>query len=276
MAADTESKLFRAINSLAAWIFAGGGIGQRAFVPHFSADDLLELSTLTHLLAVADLPYRIREEGPDQAVEIVPSEGAAVFGRLLSVLGAPVGRKAEQPALTLPEYLDGAPTHLRRDFAHVYVLTRATPIGETGRYRISEGRIPGALPELQAFLRAVTGADVSLGPHDRLVVPATGIETLCEGAPERTALAAQIAHGTTVPPTDRAVTLTYRRGEAPSGLRYLEAYRAATADESADWQATADEYGLSQVTVYNWHQGTIPKLVTAIETIRDRGWIAPA
>lgn len=275
LTADTESELFRAINSLTAWIFAGGGIGQRAFVPHFSADDLLELSTLHHLLGVADLPYRIREEGPDQAVEIVPSEGAAVFGRLLSVLGAPVGRKAEQAALTLPEYLDGAPTHLRRDFARVYLLARATPISDTGRYRIDEVRAPEYLRELQQFLRAVTGADVLLGSQDRLVTPAAALEALCEGTADRTALAAQIAHGSDSPPTERAVAAAYRREESPSGRRYIEAYRAATSDDGGDIAAIADEYGLSQVTVYNWQQGTTPKLVTAVETIRDRDWIAP-
>jgi hypothetical protein len=69
--------------------------------------------------------------------------------------------------------------------------------------------------------------------------------------------------------------MSYRRGESPSGTRYLNAYRAATTDAGADRQAIAEEYGVSRVTVYNWQHGTTPDLLTAVEEIHDRGWMTP-
>lgn len=279
LGADVESELFRAINALTAWIFAGGGISQQSFEPRFSADDTLELATLSHLFGIADLPYWLREEGgerADQAFEIGLGNGATIFGRLLSTIGAPVGQKAAQMGVSLPKYLDDAPIHLQRDFAQVYLLTRASQMGDTGRYRIGEIRTPEYLHELQAFLSRATDGDVSIGSQSRLIIPEAAVESLCRETPHRTALAAQIAHGRLIPPTERAVMMAYRRGELPSGQRYLDAYHAATADDTVDREAVAEEYGLSRMTVYNWQQGATPKLLTAVETIDDYGWITPS
>jgi hypothetical protein len=276
LTADPESEVFRGMNGLTAWIFAGGTINHRTFEPRFSADDLLELATLNHLLSIVDLTYWIRQRESEQAFEIATESGASIFGRILSTVGAPVGGKATQSELTLPEYLETASSHLRRGFARIYLLTRAVQIGDTERYRVGEVRTPEYLRELQTFLSAVTDTTIERASQGRLVVPPTAVETLCEGTPHRTALAAQIAHEAPVPPTERAVMMAYRRGESPSGKRYLDAYHAATADDGADRQVIAEEYGLSPVTVYNWQHGTTPDLLTAVEEIQDQGWMTPA
>jgi hypothetical protein len=270
---DPESEVFRVINALTAWIFAGGTINHRTFEPRFSAGDLLELATLNHLLEIVDLPYWIRQKESEQGLEIVTQSGASIFGRLLSTIGAPIGGKATKSELTLPECLHTAGVHLRRDFARIYLLTRGVRIGNTERYRIGEVRTSEYLRELQTLLSSATETQIKRASQGRLIVPPMAVKTLCDGTPNRAALAAQVAHGAPIPPTERAVMMAYRRGESPSGKRYLNAYRATTADDGADRQAIAKEYGLSPATVYNWQHGTTPDLLTAVEEIHDRGWM---
>jgi hypothetical protein len=163
----------RALNVLVAWIFSGGSINERHFVPYFALDETLSESVLSDAIERAGLSYRItRTDDPDRGREAVPDEHASVLGRMLSVLGAPVGQKHERTALSLPSYLWDAPEPIRLDFARTYLLNR----GHTRRDRpempvqIGESRSDRFREELVALLRSLVDEPAGIRPSgERLV-----------------------------------------------------------------------------------------------------------
>lgn len=275
LTADTDSEQFRALNQLVAWIFSGGGIGTDRFIPHFSVDDPLMLSALSQLLRWAQVGYRYRDpDDPERHFEVTPSEGGAVLGRVLSVLGAPRGVKAQLDELALPDYLSTTDPHLRRDFARIYLLNRARKLGAEG----TDGAYIHSAPsvayarQIQDLFNSVTTGTATLGHQDRIWVSAAAVRDLAGETPLRSALATTAVHGSLTPPTDRAVASTFRRSKHPGGYRYHELYQ--TACELDGSRATvAAETGLPESTIQSWRRGSKPYATNALERAVERGWL---
>ncbi|MFB6189743.1 MAG: helix-turn-helix domain-containing protein [Halapricum sp.] len=274
---DAESEQFRALNQLVAWLFSGGGLRMDAYVPLFSVDNSLMLAILSQLLRWARIDYRCREpDEPDGHLEVVPTEGGAVLGRVLSVLGAPQGVKADIDDLTLPAYLSTVGCDYRRDFARIYLLNRSHDF-ETAN---TDGTVMCPTPsepycrEVCDLFDTVTSGTATLGSQHRVWVSAAAVRDLAGETPLRSALATAALHGSLTPPTERAIGSTFRRSETPGGYRYHQLYR--TIREREDSRATlAAETGLPESTIQSWRRGAKPYVTNALTQATERGWLTP-
>jgi len=272
---DTESECFRALNQLVAWIFSGGGISAETFTPHFSVDDPLMLATLSHSLRWLQIDYRYRDsDDPERSMEVVPGEGAAVLGRVLSTLGAPRGVKAQQDNLALPGYLSSVDREHRRDFARIYLLNRGHDLSDTGG--VSLLITPSTLHSsmVRDLFESSTSGSAILKSESRVRVSANAVHDLAGATPVRSALAMKALHGSVAPPTVRSIASTFRRSKTPQGYRYHQLYQTV-ADSEKSRSALASETELPQSTIQSWRRGGAPYATSALRKARERGWVAP-
>jgi hypothetical protein len=158
---SVDSNEFAALNRLVAWIFSGGSITTETYVPHFAVDSSTE-SDVTDALDTLELDWRReRENEPNRATEIVPTDHASVLGRALVVLGAPQGKKTDQSKFSLPEYLDDAPDELQREFVDVYIRNRYTDHDRLVM-GFREERSEAYLQELASLIEDVAGESVTV------------------------------------------------------------------------------------------------------------------
>ena len=165
LALGPTDEAFAPLNVLVANVFAGGSVTKQTYQPMFalaSADasviDALEASGAGATI-VAD-----REERADEAR---PSEDGSILGRVLACLGAPVGVKADQ-RLTLPAYLDDAPTDVRAAFVDAYLENRVIEHEGKDTLTILEERNRAYLRSLAELIDDVVDGRVELG--DRTIV----------------------------------------------------------------------------------------------------------
>lgn len=110
-------------------------------------------------LELANVEYHVVAERDGRADEVRPTDDASVLGRVLAVLGAPVGPKAEQ-RLSVPAYLENAPAETRERFVREYLENRATTHPHIVRFR--EERNDSYLRELGALIEDVSGGPVTV------------------------------------------------------------------------------------------------------------------
>lgn len=275
---DTESEQFRALNQLVAWIFSGGGIGTNRFIPHFSVDDPLMLCSVSQLLRWLQIDYRCREhDDPKRHLEVVPSDGGAVLGRVLSVLGAPCGIKAQLDELSLPAYLSAVDRQHQRDFARIYLLNRGKRMEATG----TDGTYLTSIPseeyaqQIKELFDSVTVGKATPGHQNQVWVSAAAVRDLAGDTPLRSALATAAVHGSLTPPTDRAVASTFRRIKSPSGYHYHQLYQTAC-ERDASRATLATELGLPESTIQSWERGSKPYVTNSVLRATERGWLTPS
>ncbi|MEF8863973.1 MAG: hypothetical protein V5A40_19830, partial [Haloarculaceae archaeon] len=167
-------RILEALSVLHAWVYAGGSIEQRHYVPTFAvgSDDPRDLA-IEALRAVGLDATVARADEPGRATEVRPAgDGGSHLGRFLhGVLGAPVGPKNERSDIEIPAWLTavGASTRLR--WARVYVVLRSTRIDDTrhGYSRlIKEERS-------RSFRRAFGELLSGLAPRDSVTVGKRGV-----------------------------------------------------------------------------------------------------
>lgn len=171
---ETGSPVFRGLNALVAWIFSGGSISRETYAPYFVADSRRDRELLRWAASIVGVELDItRPGGGRRAQEHRPKEHASVLGRVLVILGAPIGEKNVQSDLTIPPYLMDAPRKSKMEFAAVYLRNRANPIA-TGPIRFREERSRQFLESLAQFFRDVTGHRVVLSEKNILFSPQAG------------------------------------------------------------------------------------------------------
>jgi len=94
---------FEGLNRLVANVYSGGSIAAQNYAPSFALSNG-EDSRVFDALELAGVEYTVVGDRDGRADEARPTDNGTVLGRVLSVLGAPVGPKAEQ-RLSLPDYL---------------------------------------------------------------------------------------------------------------------------------------------------------------------------
>lgn len=272
---EATSEQFRALNQLVAWIFSGGGISRDTFAPTFSADDQLALATLSHLLRWVDLSFRIRDHEENNGhFEVTPSNGASVFGRVLHVLGAPCGIKAEYTKLTFPQYLSSLKKEHKRDFGRIYLLNRGSSLDNKGTAGVYlQGRsATGYNRDLHNLYTSITTGAATLGAHNKIWVSADAVRDLAGGTPLRPALATRAAFGTGTPPDERAFASTFRQQEIPGGYQYLQLYKTVTESRSSH-RELAEQTGIPKATVKSWREGSKPYVKNALSIAYENGWL---
>lgn len=172
-----DAGAFPALSRAVGWIFSGGSIDAERYVPLFtlSGDTTLEdLETLLDRLGVGCTTSRETEVKPGRAAEYRPARNGSVLGRVLSLLGAPVGSKNADASIELPAYLDGASDPIRRDFVEVYLRNRGTWQQESRILKFREERSSSYLRSLARLIEDVSGAPVTVSEHNiNLSVAAT-------------------------------------------------------------------------------------------------------
>lgn len=166
---DTEA--FPALNRAVAWIFSGGSIDSTWYVPLFTIGGdatLDDLQTLLDQLGVGCSVSRDTEaeSKPGRAAEYRPARDASVLGRLLSLLGAPVGSKNITTPIKLPSYLDNAPNSIQQEFVTVYLRNRGTWHQESRIIRFREERASSYLHSLADLIETVSGAPVQVSERN--------------------------------------------------------------------------------------------------------------
>lgn len=150
---DSDCEAFRTLNRLVAWILSDGSIDGQ-YLPTFVADTRADRHRLIGLFDDLGIDYRaLEDERTGRTTRYRPAVHAPVLGRLLSVLGAPVG-SGNGSRIALPGYLDRVPRRVRREFAETYLRNRAP--GEGDSVRLREGST-GYRSELAALIEAVSG-----------------------------------------------------------------------------------------------------------------------
>jgi hypothetical protein len=274
---ESTSEQFRALNQLVAWIYSGGGVAERTFTPHFSVDDSLTLSTVHKLLGLAGISYRIDSDRPSRGTVVVPSQAASVFGRVLCVLGAPVGVKANNEQIQLPDYLSALPQEFRRDFLRVYVLNRGRDIrrpNTAGTY-LHSLKSETLCKELKSLIESVTTGTATVGSKTEVWISAASVRDLAGGEPVRPALATKVALGSLTPPTERAFASTYRENESPGGYRYLQLYEQVRDSDKTAHKLMKQIDDLTLSSAQSWDRGSRPYVARGTEKARELGWITP-
>lgn len=174
---DTET--FPALNRAVAWIFSGGSIDTTWHVPLFTIGGdatLDDLKTLLDQLGVDCSVSRDTEVGsePGRAAEYRPARDASVLGRILSLLGAPLGSKNINASIELPSYLDDAPDSIRQEFVTVYLRNRGAWHQDSRILKFREERSSSYLHSLAELIETVSGAPVQVSEYNiNLSVAAT-------------------------------------------------------------------------------------------------------
>lgn len=159
---DPDSRVFRGLNVLVAWIFSGGSIRSPPYyVPQFTVHDPADEQLLNRAATAANTQlYDTREDTAGRGRERRPAEHASVLGRLLHALGAPVGPKTPDSEIGLPPYLTDASTVVRREFTAVYVHNRGQAHDGKATVTIREDRPAHYVRDLAAFMQAVADQPV--------------------------------------------------------------------------------------------------------------------
>lgn len=138
------------------------------FTPLNSARRRLRLETLLDSIGVGCTTSRETEVEPKsrRAAEYRPATDASVLGRVLSLLGAPVGSKNADASIELPAYLDSAPDPIRQEFVEVYLRYRGVWRSESRILEFREERSSSYLRALARLIEDVAGAPVSSSEHN--------------------------------------------------------------------------------------------------------------
>jgi len=165
LAIDHADAAFAHLNRLVAWVFSGGRSTPSAGCRCSSRGPTPTLPTCaTRSTRSASAP---RPSATTRGCVYGDPAGrdAAVLGRVLSVLGAPVGAKADAD-LALPRYLDAAPERVRQDFVDVYLANRGQRHPDKATMTLRETRSRRYLDSLAALLRDVSGESVTVSEQN--------------------------------------------------------------------------------------------------------------
>lgn len=154
-----DDPVFEGLNTLVANVFSGGSIATETYSPSFALDDRRQ--SVLDALETAGVGYTIVDDRDGRADEARPTEAASVLGRVLAVLGAPVGEKADQH-VSLPAYLEDAPTEIRREFVDAYLANRAISHDGKATLHIQEQRNRDYLAALASLIDDVADGGVAL------------------------------------------------------------------------------------------------------------------
>lgn len=162
---DPGSDVFRGLNALLAWIFSGGSIASKTFVPYLVLRTHHDAPYLTKaaVLANTELDFT-RDASATRARELRPTTDASILGRVLTVLGAPVGDKDED--VRLPDYLHAVSDRLAQEYVQVYLHNRGQEENGETVIRFGDTRDEVYPRSVARLIRRLTGERVSASGQD--------------------------------------------------------------------------------------------------------------
>ena len=173
---DYSDPEFSGLNTLVANVFSSGSITRRDYRPSFALNHHGDHSHVIDALELANVSYRVISDRDGRTDEVRPAEDSPILGRVLSVLDAPVGPKADQH-LTLPAYLEDAPADVKETFVYAYLENRAVDHDAKDTLTILEKRNRSYLESLAELIESVAGERVELGEKN-IVISADAARSL--------------------------------------------------------------------------------------------------
>jgi hypothetical protein len=181
---DPDDTTFRGLNACVAWCLSGGSVGATNYVPRFvlrDEDDRTRLQRIAAATGIELTPLREPETATDRPAEYKPAEHGCVLGRVLALLGVPVGFQRSKEETVLPEYLYRVPQLFEYEFGRIVVRNNEA-LTATEPTVICRGRAESFRDDVAALLERVTGTDTDV--TDRGVrVSAAVIDGLRERPP---------------------------------------------------------------------------------------------
>ncbi|WP_342809333.1 hypothetical protein [Natronosalvus hydrolyticus] len=154
-----DDSQFAALNALVANVFSGGLIAARDYRSWFALNHRGEDSHVIDALKLADIEHRLVTDRDGRADEVRPATHGTVIGRVLAILGAPVGSKTDD-RLELPDYLTDAPADVRRLFVVCHLENPAHAHGSILKFK--EERSRAYLDDLAALIEDVADGPVTI------------------------------------------------------------------------------------------------------------------
>jgi len=168
--ARAGSRVFRGLNVLSSWVYSGGSIEGQWYVPRFAVGGGDAVDRIDRAFAAVGTDYDfVRSSVQHRATEYRPIEDAAVLGRVLVVLGAPVGPKNDRTHIQLPAYLETAPDRISHEFITTYLANRGQRSPRKGTVTFREDRTHGYLRSLAGFISDHTGERVTVSEKNVIV-----------------------------------------------------------------------------------------------------------
>lgn len=170
LGSDHNSRRFRGLNALTAWVFSGGSIDSQWYVPRFVVDRETNRSPIDRAFDAVGVEYDfVRSSSSHRATEYRPVEDGTLLGRVLAVLGAPVGSKNQRSPTELPDYLEEAPDLVRQEFIQVYLRNRGQRSSTKATVTFREARDQGYLQALAEVIRSETDGRVRVSGMNVIV-----------------------------------------------------------------------------------------------------------
>ncbi|ELY90885.1 hypothetical protein [Natrialba taiwanensis] len=154
--------VFTGLNALVANIFSGGAIAEQYYRPSFALNHYGADSHVIDALELVGVDYEIVDDRDGRADEARPTADGTVLGRVLAVLGAPVGPKTSQQ-LSLPSYLVAGSEEVSETFVYAYLENRAVYHDGKDTLTITEERNDSYLSGLAALINEIAGGGVTRG-----------------------------------------------------------------------------------------------------------------
>ncbi|MFC6716271.1 hypothetical protein ACFQGT_07800 [Natrialbaceae archaeon GCM10025810] len=176
---EYDDATFQGMNALVANVFSGGYIPADRWEPYFV---LNERGYRSHVLDALELVgvdelHEAADDRDNAAPRVRPAEHSALLGRVLSVLGAPRGKKSTLEDIALPAYLEDAPDDTRELFVQCYLANRSYPDATSDSVQINERRPREYRDELAALIEDVAGERVTSG-EETITISAAAARSL--------------------------------------------------------------------------------------------------
>jgi hypothetical protein len=181
---DLDSETFRGLNACVAWCLSGGSVGATNYVPRFilwSDADRDRLERIATATGVDLTTLRSLAADTDRPAECKPAEHGCVLGRVLAVLGVPVGYQRSMNRSILPPYIERMPRLLQEEFVRV-VAHNNDAFDADGPVTICTDRPESYCEGTAALVSTVTDADAT-PTDDGVVLPQPAIANLADRPP---------------------------------------------------------------------------------------------
>lgn len=177
IAIDVNSETFQGMNILVASCFSGGVIDNRSWAPRFSIENSSALQRIIMSMKWIDAEYELARENSQSSVsEMRVTSSPSILGRVLYVLGAPLGGPSTQ-SLKLPEYLHSVDYEHKEAFVKTYLKNQGIEFGQNETIELTDQVNGEYLDQLAALVEDVGGEPV-MRNGNQLVVPPDAARSL--------------------------------------------------------------------------------------------------
>lgn len=157
-----DGEMTQALVELTAHVFGSGSLHNEKYRPRISAGRDVphaEIHDAYHAVGVSSAEST--PDDPERPMQIVATNDASVLGRVLVVLGVPLGREARGQE-GVPPILDHVSDDMVRSFIKIYLRHRTIDRGSGNRLRVLVNRPNRFKNGLARHIRDVTDADIQV------------------------------------------------------------------------------------------------------------------